>query len=111
MRPFERFGLEHWLALALIAATAVGLVRLLRREPRSAAVDNVVRLGLAAFLLVGLLIALVDALPLRGLDWIDIQVMTPHMERLGARNLARREFLELLRRTRARGLALFAPRA
>jgi hypothetical integral membrane protein (TIGR02206 family) len=72
VRPFERFGLEHWLALALIAATAVGLVRLLRREPRSAAVDNVVRLGLAAFLFVGLLIALIDALPLRGLDWIDI---------------------------------------
>jgi hypothetical integral membrane protein (TIGR02206 family) len=72
VRPFERFGLEHWLALALIAATAVGLVRLLRREPRSEALENVVRLGLAAFLLAGLLIALIDALPLRGLDWIDI---------------------------------------
>ena len=72
MRPLVRFGLEHWIALAVIAATAVGLVRLLRREPRSAAVENVVRLGLAAFLLVGLMIALIDALPLRGLDWIDI---------------------------------------
>ncbi|HEU4940530.1 MAG TPA: TIGR02206 family membrane protein [Candidatus Eisenbacteria bacterium] len=72
MRPFVRYGLEHWIALAVIAAIAVGLVRLLRREPRSEAVERVVRLGLAAFLTVGLLIALIDALPLRGLDWIDI---------------------------------------
>lgn len=72
MRPFERFGFEHWLAIALIAAAAVGLVRLLRREPRAAARERVVRVGLAAFLTVGLLIALVDSLPLRGLDWIDI---------------------------------------
>ena len=72
MRPFVRYGLEHWIALAVIAAIAVGLVRLLRREPRSEAVERMVRLGLAAFLTVGLLIALIDALPLRGLDWIDI---------------------------------------
>ena len=72
MKPFVRFGLEHWVALALIAVVAVGLVRLLRREPRSAALERIVRLGLAAFLAIGLLIALIDALPLRGLDWIDI---------------------------------------
>ena len=72
MRPFVRFGLEHWIALAVIAAIAVGLVRLLRREPRSVVVERVVRLGLAAFLAVGLAIALVDALPLRGHDFIDI---------------------------------------
>jgi hypothetical integral membrane protein (TIGR02206 family) len=72
VRSFVRFGLEHWIALAVIAATAAGLVRLLRREPRSTAAENVVRLGLAGFLAVGLLIALIDSLPLRGLDWIDI---------------------------------------
>jgi hypothetical integral membrane protein (TIGR02206 family) len=72
VRPFVRFGVEHWIALAVIAATAAGLVRLLRREPRYAALERVMRLGLAGFLAVGLLIALIDALPLRGLDWIDI---------------------------------------
>jgi leucyl/phenylalanyl-tRNA--protein transferase len=56
------------------------------------------------------LLHLVDHLASRGAEWIDIQVMTPHMERLGARNVTRREFLELLRRTRQRGLLLF-PRA
>ncbi|MEW6269712.1 MAG: leucyl/phenylalanyl-tRNA--protein transferase [Thermodesulfobacteriota bacterium] len=53
------------------------------------------------------LLHLVDHLAARGAEWIDIQVMTPHMERLGARNVSRREFLDLLRRTRARGLVLF----
>ncbi len=53
------------------------------------------------------LLHLLDHLAARGLEWIDIQVMTPHMERLGARNIPRREFLALLRRTRARGLTLF----
>jgi len=54
------------------------------------------------------LLHLVDHLRARGGAWIDIQVMTPHMERLGARVVTRREFLDLLRRTRARGLSLFA---
>ena len=53
------------------------------------------------------LLHLLDHFAARGLRWIDIQVMTPHMERLGARNVARREFLALLRRTRAQGLTLF----
>ncbi|HEY8514535.1 MAG TPA: leucyl/phenylalanyl-tRNA--protein transferase [Candidatus Binatia bacterium] len=53
------------------------------------------------------LLFLIDHLASRGAEWIDIQVMTPHMERLGARNVSRREFLDLLRRTRARGLVLF----
>jgi leucyl/phenylalanyl-tRNA--protein transferase len=53
------------------------------------------------------LLHLLDHLASRGLDWIDIQVITPHMERLGARNIARREFLSLLRRTRTLGLKLF----
>jgi leucyl/phenylalanyl-tRNA--protein transferase len=54
------------------------------------------------------LLHLVDHLRARGLDWIDIQVMTPHLERLGARTLPRDAFLALLARTRARRLRLFA---
>jgi len=54
------------------------------------------------------LLHLFDHLRARGAEWIDIQVMTPHMERLGARIITRREFLDLLRRTRAHGLSLFA---
>ncbi|HEX8719157.1 MAG TPA: leucyl/phenylalanyl-tRNA--protein transferase [Pyrinomonadaceae bacterium] len=53
------------------------------------------------------LLFLVDHLRARGLDWLDIQVMTPHMEALGARALPREEFLSLLARTRGRGLKLF----
>ena len=53
------------------------------------------------------LLFLIDQLRARGLDWLDIQVMTPHMEALGARLIPREEFLQLLARTRARGLKLF----
>jgi leucyl/phenylalanyl-tRNA--protein transferase len=53
------------------------------------------------------LLYLVDHLRARGLDWIDIQVMTPHMQRFGARPIPRRDFLEKLARTRARRLRLF----
>jgi len=50
---------------------------------------------------------LIDHLSSRGLDWMDIQMLTPHMERLGAREVPRDEFLELLAETRSRGLSLF----
>lgn len=53
-------------------------------------------------------IHLVEHLAAGGLDWIDIQVMTPHMERLGAREIPRQQFLEWLRATRRRGLKPFA---
>lgn len=53
------------------------------------------------------LLFLIDHLRARGLDWLDIQVMTPHMEALGARLIPREEFLQLLARARARGLKLF----
>jgi len=53
---------------------------------------------------------LIGHLRSRGLDWIDVQTLTPHMARLGARLVPRDAFLERLQRTRARGLALFAPR-
>jgi leucyl/phenylalanyl-tRNA--protein transferase len=53
------------------------------------------------------LLHLVDHLRQRGLDWMDIQVLTPHMVRLGARAIPRAAFLRKLRATRARGLVLF----
>jgi leucyl/phenylalanyl-tRNA--protein transferase len=53
------------------------------------------------------LLFLIDHLRARGLDWLDIQVLTPHMEALGARLIPREEFLQLLARTQARGLKLF----
>ena len=53
------------------------------------------------------LLHLVDHLRVRGLDWIDVQTLTPHMARLGARLVGRDAFLDRLQRTRARGLSLF----
>ncbi|HZT58866.1 MAG TPA: leucyl/phenylalanyl-tRNA--protein transferase [Pyrinomonadaceae bacterium] len=53
------------------------------------------------------LLFLVEHLKTRGLDWLDIQVMTPHMEALGARLVSRDSFLERLARTQGRGLKLF----
>jgi leucyl/phenylalanyl-tRNA--protein transferase len=53
------------------------------------------------------LLYLVDHLRSRGLDWLDTQVLTPHVVRLGARAMPRDDFLKKLRRTRARGLCLF----
>lgn len=53
------------------------------------------------------LLHLVEHLAARGLTWLDIQVMTPHMEALGARTVPREEFLTLLARARGSGLKLF----
>ena len=53
------------------------------------------------------LLHLVEHLRGRGLDWLDVQVMTPHVERLGAHPITRAAFLRLLARTRARKLVLF----
>jgi len=53
------------------------------------------------------LLFLVDHLRARGLDYLDVQVMTPHLERLGAHTMPRDAFLDRLAVTRARGLALF----
>jgi len=53
------------------------------------------------------LLHLVDHLRERGLDWMDLQVMTPHMEQLGATAISRDAFLERLTKTRARRLRLF----
>jgi len=43
----------------------------------------------------------------RGLDWIDIQELSPHFEHFGARTVTRAEFLRLLEQTRRRELDLF----
>ena len=53
------------------------------------------------------LLHLIDHLGSRGLDWLDVQVLTPHLEGLGARAISRDAFLERLARTRRRGFRLF----
>ncbi len=53
------------------------------------------------------LLHLVQHLTERGAGWMDIQMVTPHMQRLGARELDRDDFLELLGRTQGLGLRLF----
>jgi len=53
------------------------------------------------------LLFLIDHLKARGATWIDCQVMTPHMEALGAREIARSKFLDWLEQAQAKGLALF----
>lgn len=55
------------------------------------------------------LLHLVTHLRTRGLDWIDIQMMTPHMEALGATLIPRDAFLNRLAETQARHLVLFDP--
>lgn len=53
------------------------------------------------------LLHLINHLQAGGLDWIDIQVLTPHMTALGAKEITRDEFLAKLKATRARRLKLF----
>jgi len=53
---------------------------------------------------------LVEYLSDRGLDWMDIQTLTPHMARLGAKAVLREEFLAKLQETRRRRLRLFDKR-
>ncbi len=53
------------------------------------------------------LLHLIDYLISRGLSWIDIQMMTPHMEVLGATLLPRDLFLDRLETGRRAGLRLF----
>ncbi len=56
------------------------------------------------------LLYLIDHLQSQGLDWIDIQMMTPHMEALGATLIPRHAFLARLEITRSRCLNLFPKR-
>ncbi|HUF18443.1 MAG TPA: leucyl/phenylalanyl-tRNA--protein transferase [Thermoanaerobaculia bacterium] len=53
------------------------------------------------------LLHLMDHLHERGLDWFDIQVMTLHMESLGARLISRSAFLDRLEKAQKVGRELF----
>lgn len=53
------------------------------------------------------LLFLIDRLRERGATWLDVQVMTPHMEALGARDIDRAAFLHKLAETQALELGLF----
>jgi leucyl/phenylalanyl-tRNA--protein transferase len=57
------------------------------------------------------LLFLIDHLKERGLDWIDIQMVTPHLEALGAKAISRADFLQKLTATQKRKLTLFRPTA
>ncbi len=53
------------------------------------------------------LLFLIEHLKTRGAMWLDTQVMTPHFEVLGAKEIARAEFLDKLEETQKRNLKLF----
>lgn len=53
------------------------------------------------------LLYLIDHLHERGSTWLDAQVMTPHMEALGAKEIGRRDFLNKLKEAQRRNLTLF----
>ncbi|HVF66908.1 MAG TPA: leucyl/phenylalanyl-tRNA--protein transferase [Pyrinomonadaceae bacterium] len=57
------------------------------------------------------LLFLVEHLRGRGLGWVDVQQLTPHMRALGAREVGRETFLGMLAATRRRGLKLFPQQA
>jgi leucyl/phenylalanyl-tRNA--protein transferase len=50
---------------------------------------------------------LIEHLQERGATWLDIEVMTPHFEMLGAKEIDRSEYLDKLAETQARGLTIF----
>ena len=53
------------------------------------------------------LLFLIEHLRDRDATWIDCQVTTPHMAALGAREISRNRFLDMLAAEQARGLSLF----
>jgi leucyl/phenylalanyl-tRNA--protein transferase len=53
------------------------------------------------------LLFLIEHLKQRGVDWIDIQMVTAHLEALGAKAIPRAEFLAKLAATQKRKLTLF----
>lgn len=55
------------------------------------------------------LLFLIEHLRPRGATLLDCQVMTPHMRALGAREISRGRFLDLLAESQAQGIRLFDP--
>jgi leucyl/phenylalanyl-tRNA--protein transferase len=53
------------------------------------------------------LLYLIDHVRDRGSTWLDVQVMTPHIRALGAKEIERTVFLKKLHETQERGLILF----
>jgi len=53
------------------------------------------------------LLRMIEHLRERGATWLDCQVITPHMRALGAREIPRSKFLDLLAQTQAADLELF----
>ncbi|MBK8304996.1 MAG: hypothetical protein IPK98_17025 [Chloracidobacterium sp.] len=53
------------------------------------------------------LLFLIDHLKSRGSTWLDTQVMTLHLNALGAKEIDRGEFLDKLKATQNLGLTLF----
>ena len=53
------------------------------------------------------LLHLIEHLRSRGSTWLDVQMMTPHIRALGAKEIDRREFLVKLRETQGQHLVLF----
>ncbi len=53
------------------------------------------------------LVHLLEFLAAQGLDWMDVQTLTPHLEAMGGRLISRDEFLMKLQLTQARGLKIW----
>lgn len=53
------------------------------------------------------LLHLIEHLRSRGATWLDCQVMTPHIQALGAREVSRDRFLDMLSAAQASGIRLF----
>lgn len=53
------------------------------------------------------LLFLIEYLASRGATWLDAQVMTPHIQHLGAKEITRIDFLDKLKRTQEKNLKLF----
>lgn len=53
------------------------------------------------------LLFLIEHLRARGLTWLDCQVMTPHMKAMGAREIPRARFLDMLAEAQSFGRKLF----